>query len=132
MQPARTSTCRFSPPWGPFATASTAWASTSMAIRGPRLPAGSATSAPTSIGQDSRRRGQLRRSCEDRRNPMRAVPIPARMRHPLAVLALIALSLPSSARAGQPIVLEAYVGERPADADPILAPVIDELAKNRF
>jgi hypothetical protein len=48
----------------------------------------------------------------------------------LAVLALVAL--PAPARADEPIVLESYAGERPADAEAVLLPVIDELAKNRF
>ena len=60
--------------------------------------------------------------------------IPARMRPLLvAIAALLAIpALPSPARAGQPIVLESYAGERPADAERVLGPVIDELAKNRF
>jgi hypothetical protein len=50
-----------------------------------------------------------------------------------ATAALLALaSLPSPARAGQPIVLESYAGERPADADAVLQPLIDELAKHGF
>jgi hypothetical protein len=51
----------------------------------------------------------------------------------VAIAALLALpALPSPARAGQPIVLESYAGERPADAERVLMPVLDELAKNRF
>lgn len=53
--------------------------------------------------------------------------------HLAAIAALLVLSsLPSPARAGQPIVLESYAGERPADADAVLLPVIDELAKHGF
>ncbi len=57
------------------------------------------------------------------------------MRHPLvAIAALLAVSsLPSPALAGRPpIVLESYVGERPPDADGLLAPLIEELGKHRF
>jgi hypothetical protein len=50
----------------------------------------------------------------------------------LAALLLAALR-PSTARADHPpIVLESYVGERPADAGPILAPLIEELANHKF
>jgi hypothetical protein len=50
----------------------------------------------------------------------------------LATLLLVA-SLPSPARADHPaIVLESYVGEKPADAESVLAPLIEELAKLKF
>ncbi len=51
-----------------------------------------------------------------------------------AIVTLLVLScLPAPARADHPpIVLESYVGEKPADADAILAPLVDELAKHRF
>ncbi len=57
------------------------------------------------------------------------------MPHPLvAISALLAvISLASPARAGRPpIVLVSYVGERPPDADQLLSPLIEELAKQRF
>jgi hypothetical protein len=57
------------------------------------------------------------------------------MRHPLvAIAALLAASSPlSPALAGRPpIVLESYVGERPPDADALLAPLLEELGKHRF
>ena len=53
----------------------------------------------------------------------------------LATLAtlVLAASLPSPARADHPaIVLESHVGEKPADAEPILAPLVEELAKLKF
>jgi len=56
------------------------------------------------------------------------------MRPLLAALAalLALLALPSPARAGEAIILESYVGEKPADAEQVLAPLLEELAKNRF
>lgn len=57
------------------------------------------------------------------------------MRHPLVAVAtlLVAASLPSPARADHPpIILEAYVGEKPPDADATLAPIFEELGKEKF
>jgi hypothetical protein len=57
------------------------------------------------------------------------------MRHHLAAIAalLVIPSLPSPADAGHPpIILESYVGERPADAAKILSPFLDELATKKF
>lgn len=49
----------------------------------------------------------------------------------LATAALLALTAP--ARAGSPpIILESYVGDRPADAAPLLAPFLEELATKQF
>lgn len=55
--------------------------------------------------------------------------------HLVAIATLLALPVlaPSRAHAGHPpIVLESYVGERPDDAEVLLSPLIDELAKNKF
>src|SRR5262245_47121332 len=56
------------------------------------------------------------------------------MRPLLAAIATLLglLPLPSPARAGDAIVLESYVGEKPADAEQVLAPLLEELARNRF
>jgi hypothetical protein len=45
---------------------------------------------------------------------------------------LIAARPASSAPSGQPIVVEAHAGERPADADKLLGPVLSELARSGF
>jgi hypothetical protein len=66
---------------------------------------------------------------------MHLVSIPARMRHHLVAIATLLLVpwLPSPARADHPpIVLESYVGDKPADAEAILSPLVEELAKNKF
>ncbi|HWO19350.1 MAG TPA: hypothetical protein VNO30_11260 [Kofleriaceae bacterium] len=58
---------------------------------------------------------------------------------PLARLALVVATLllaalrPSPARADHPpIILESYVGEKPADAGQVLAPLVEELASYKF
>jgi hypothetical protein len=56
------------------------------------------------------------------------------LHHLAAIAALLAVpALPSPARAERsPIVLESYAGDKPADADKLLSPLVDELAKHEF
>jgi hypothetical protein len=54
----------------------------------------------------------------------------SRMRTSL-LLALLVIAAPAPAFAGG-IVLESYTGQRPADADRLLGPVLDELARHDF